>query len=218
MTCSPSSQDIRNLTPNSDQFVSPILTLHTCKQLTADQDQVVQDDMYIFFSFCHAEISCPFHPPSRPLWCWWDCSGRQRTKIFFPLETWHLFCCLAGFVRRRSWRVILGPFSGPTWGFRCDQGRSLGILHLQKIVGTPWQHPCLLFALAPLPKDSGTSLSWKSHTTPVSEGRSPLIPCSMVLFAQLQMAHTEQMAYCLLTSINFIDWVHYLLGNISKKE
>lgn len=51
MTCSPSSQDIRNLTPNSDQFVSPILTLHTCKQLTADQDQVVQDDMYIFFPF-----------------------------------------------------------------------------------------------------------------------------------------------------------------------
>lgn len=187
--CSPSSQDIRKLTSSSDQFVSPILTLHILQTAHCWSGP---DSPRWHFSFAMQRSPALSILPLSPHAAGGTVLGCKYCCFWEP-DTCFVVC----FLRRRSWRVILGPSSGQTWGFHCNQGRSLRILYLQETGGTSWQHPCLFFVLALLHKDSGTSLSWKSHTMPDPGGRSSLIPCSTVLFAQLQMAHTEQMACCL---------------------
>lgn len=61
--------------------------------------------------------------------------------------------------RREVEGLTLEPSSAPGWGFHRNWGRSY---RATAPAGTPWQHPFLNFILAPLPKDSGTSLPWKS--------------------------------------------------------
>lgn len=80
------------------------------------QEQRIQNYTFFLFSF-PVEIPCPLQPPSRPLWCCWDCSRRQRKKITCGNQ--HLLLR-----RREKLKGNARTLHGPARGFHCNQSMS----------------------------------------------------------------------------------------------